>query len=366
MKNQNSLEIALSGFAKNANMGEVDTAKLKETLKATVLKQTGTSNKDAPVISDEEFLVFLTVANKYQLNPFTSEIYAFPSKKGIIPIVGVDGWYSIINRQPTFQGFEFNYSEENITIEGAKICPTWCEAIIYRSDRTAPIKIREYLDEVYRPSTYQGPWQTHTKRMLRHKALIQCGRAAFGFSGLYDEDEGYRIVESQSNETTSSESPKKNFEDLKKSVQALNLNLRLHEDEAIVVGNTFQKDSLLKQLGFSKNYKNEYTTKVLVETKAVEAPKEIATPTLDFENTSSSNIPDIKIPPINNQDEFKDFLASLGLTVDIKTSVDGQTWARLAGNTEGLQAVITQLGFEEKKGMLVANISHLALKTIPL
>ncbi|OPB31163.1 hypothetical protein [Bartonella sp. AR 15-3] len=29
--------------------------------------------------------------------------------------------------------------------------------------------------------------------MLRHKAVIQCARYAFGFSGIYDEDEAERI-----------------------------------------------------------------------------------------------------------------------------------------------------------------------------
>jgi hypothetical protein len=30
-------------------------------------------------------------------------------------------------------------------------------------------------------------------RMLRHKAIIQCARIAFGFSGITDEDEGQVI-----------------------------------------------------------------------------------------------------------------------------------------------------------------------------
>ena len=33
--------------------------------------------------------------------------------------------------------------------------------------------------------------------MLRHKALIQCARVAFGFSGIYDEDEARRIDDCQ-------------------------------------------------------------------------------------------------------------------------------------------------------------------------
>ena len=31
--------------------------------------------------------------------------------------------------------------------------------------------------------------------MLRHKAMIQAARYAFGFSGIYDEDEGAKIAE---------------------------------------------------------------------------------------------------------------------------------------------------------------------------
>src|SRR3546814_13100104 len=41
------------------------------------------------------------------------------------------------------------------------------------------------------------PWQSHPRRMLRHKATIQCARLAFGFGGIYDQDEAERIVESR-------------------------------------------------------------------------------------------------------------------------------------------------------------------------
>ena len=33
--------------------------------------------------------------------------------------------------------------------------------------------------------------------MLRHKSLIQCSRIAFGFIGIYDQDEAERIIEGQ-------------------------------------------------------------------------------------------------------------------------------------------------------------------------
>ena len=84
-------------------------------------------------------------------------------------------------------------------------CPEWIECVIYRKDRSRPTRIKEFIDEVYRlpvqgngqngPYTINGPWQTHTKRQLRHKGLIQCARVALGFSGLYDQDEAERIRE---------------------------------------------------------------------------------------------------------------------------------------------------------------------------
>ena len=40
-----------------------------------------------------------------------------------------------------------------------------------------------------------GPWQSHPRRMLRHKAMIQCARLAFGYGGIYDQDEAERITE---------------------------------------------------------------------------------------------------------------------------------------------------------------------------
>jgi hypothetical protein len=68
-----------------------------------------------------------------------------------------------------------------------------CACIIHRKDRGHPIRVTEYMSECKRPNV--GPWQSHPRRMLRHKAMIQCARLAFGYSGIYDQDEAERIVE---------------------------------------------------------------------------------------------------------------------------------------------------------------------------
>jgi len=130
--------------------------------------------------SDAQMTALMVVANQYGLNPWTKEIYAFPDKNnGIVPVVGVDGWARIINTHQQFDGMDFETTDEG------------CTCTIYRKDRSHPIKITEYMSECKRDV---GPWKSHPRRMLRHKAMIQCARLAFGYVGIYDADEAERII----------------------------------------------------------------------------------------------------------------------------------------------------------------------------
>lgn len=185
-------EKRVSLVQKMAARFSVDPAKMMNTLKATAFKV-----KDGAV-TDEQMMALLVVADQYGLNPWTKEIYAFPDKKnGIVPVIGVDGWSRIINENPNFNGLDFRQSDNIVTPEGGKPCPEWMEVVIYRKDRDNPTIVREYLDEVYQPprNGYAGPWQSHTKRFLRHKTLIQGARLAFGYVGIFDQDEAERIID---------------------------------------------------------------------------------------------------------------------------------------------------------------------------
>lgn len=157
---------------------------LKNTLLQTVFKKA----------TDEEFTALVIVANAYGLNPLTKEIYAFPAKGGgIVPVVSIDGWLRIMNEHPQFDGIEF----EDIPDQNGKLIAV--EAVIWRKDRTRPIKVTEYLDECQQGTE---PWKKMPARMLRHKATIQCARYAFGFAGIYDEEEGSAIGEISLSGTT--------------------------------------------------------------------------------------------------------------------------------------------------------------------
>lgn len=151
-----------------------DGSDLVATLKATAFKGQ---------VTDAQMAALLIVANQYGLSPWTKEIYAFPDKNnGIVPVVGVDGWARIINSHPQYDGVEFEQDGDS------------CTCILYRKDRGHPTRVTEYMVECRRANV--GPWTSHPYRMLRHKAMIQCARLAFGFVGIYEQDEAERIVES--------------------------------------------------------------------------------------------------------------------------------------------------------------------------
>ena len=172
---------ATSVLVRMAGKYGVDADKMLMTLKATAFRGD---------VSNEQMMALLVVADQYDLNPWTKEIFAFPDRNnGIVPVVGVDGWSRIINSNPQFDGMDFVDGPL-----GKHSIPEWIECVIHRKDRSHPIRLREYFEEVYRDV---GPWKSHPRRMLRHKAMIQCARLAFGFVGIYDQDEGERIIEVQ-------------------------------------------------------------------------------------------------------------------------------------------------------------------------
>lgn len=159
-----------------ASRVQVEPAKLLNSLKDTVFKGA----------SESELLALVVVANEYGLNPFVREIYAFPDRKrgGIVPLVPIDGWVSIVSRQPAFDGVEFAFEF------GEDGKPVACTCTMHLKGKGRPVVVTEYLEECYRNT---DPWNNMPRRMLRHKAYMQAARLAFGLSGIHDADEAIDI-----------------------------------------------------------------------------------------------------------------------------------------------------------------------------
>ncbi len=177
-RNQNQVVTKPKALEVMAGRLNIEPAKLTEALRKTVFK-------DA---NDSEFLALVVISNEYGLNPFLKQIHAFKNKHGVVcPVVGVDGWIKIVNDHPLFDGMKIVNNDDDDGKPVSKTC------IIYKKGSSHPVEIEERFSECYRNT---DPWNGMPHRMLRHKALMQCARVAFGLTGVTDEEEAIDIQSS--------------------------------------------------------------------------------------------------------------------------------------------------------------------------
>lgn len=166
----------IDGLARHFDM---DKAGFLQVMKATIMKGANVSNED--------IAAFCLVAKEHGLNPFTKEIFAFPTGGAIQPIVSVDGWMKLINSHPDFDGMDFVDVRD-----GEKLISITCR--MYRKGRSHPVQVTEYMAECVRAT---ATWKQWPARMLRHKAAIQAARYAFGFAGIMEPDEAERMTDAR-------------------------------------------------------------------------------------------------------------------------------------------------------------------------
>ncbi|WP_022708940.1 recombinase RecT [Bartonella bovis] len=224
-------------------------------------------------ISNAEFLVFVYLAKKYGLDPLNKEIYALPKRGGgIIATVSVDGWLKIINSHPNLDGMDI---KENYDNEGNLFSVT---CTIHLKDKKYPFTINEYLKECKRNTE---PWNQCPTRMLRHKAVIQCARYAFGLSGIYDEDEADRINETRINEVNHNPQNEKVSDEALAQIKELIKQTKTEETKVL----SFAKVSNLTEMSQEKgqivleHLKKRQCLQINKEQQALPSPKQPNTPT---------------------------------------------------------------------------------------
>lgn len=139
-------------------------------------------NMFAAGCTDNEFAVFLELANKYQLDPFARQIWAvkYGNKPAQI-FAGRDGFLNIAHRSGKFDGFgepEFIYDDKGEVVA--------VKATVYRKDAAHPFVQYAWMKE---DNLKQGVWLTRPNTMLLKVAETRALRHAFSISGLYSEDE---------------------------------------------------------------------------------------------------------------------------------------------------------------------------------
>ena len=145
--------------------------------------------------SDDELKLFLHLASRYDLDPFTRQIWFIKYGDDALIFTGRDGFLHIAHRSGAFNGMQTQLREEPIGFEiryynrkEKKIevlkRPSQFVAVctVYRKDMSEPF-VCEVWESEY--STGQGLWPTKRRVMIQKVAEASTLRRAFDISGLY-------------------------------------------------------------------------------------------------------------------------------------------------------------------------------------
>ena len=145
--------------------------------------------------SDDELKLFLHLASRYDLDPFTRQIWFIKYGDDAHIFTGRDGFLHIAHRSGAFNGMQTQLREEPIGFEiryynrkEKKVevlkRPSQFVAVctVYRKDMTEPF-VCEVWESEY--STGQGLWPTKRRVMIQKVAEASTLRRAFDISGLY-------------------------------------------------------------------------------------------------------------------------------------------------------------------------------------
>lgn len=164
----------------------------------------------APGADDAELAVFLRIAQKYDLDPFTKQIYAIKNEKRpqdpAIIMVSRDGFLAIAERSGVFDGMHSGVVKEGDTFrpgrdeafheygaERGKILAAF--AYVYRTDRRYPSSFVAPWAEYGAPNTRdaQGkvktwsPWAKYPSALIVKVAEANALKRAFTVTGVSSE-----------------------------------------------------------------------------------------------------------------------------------------------------------------------------------
>lgn len=183
MESELALPPGIEQLAKTVELAPVDVFNVME---SQIFADKALRHKDGKV-RKVLFDLFVSVCNRYKLNPFVKEIHATVMGGKLVPIVGVDGFVTLARRTDPDARFEYVWHED----EAGTLRSVECYVKRFLHGEWVTVgQSREFMEECRGNSNIWNKWP---KRMLKHKALIQALREAFGFSGIYDPDEADRI-----------------------------------------------------------------------------------------------------------------------------------------------------------------------------
>ena len=134
-----------------------------------LLRQVWRTSKDQPPLTDAEMFMGMSLIARYGLDPIAKEVYLTRTSKGLVCIIGIDGWIKILDRTEGYDGFE---QQEKFDDKGELAC---VETRIYSKKRKRPTTYRGYAMEYRKVAGVVArdmPWHMLRLFSLRHAARL--------------------------------------------------------------------------------------------------------------------------------------------------------------------------------------------------
>jgi len=127
-------------------------------------------SKDQPELTDQELFSGISLIARYGLDPITKEVYVTRGTKGLMTIIGIDGFIKILDRTEGYDGFDQELFWNPVTRE-----LEWVETRIYSTRRSRPTVYRAFATEYSKISglvAKQIPWHMLRLFSLRHATRL--------------------------------------------------------------------------------------------------------------------------------------------------------------------------------------------------
>lgn len=135
-----------------------------------LLRNVWKTSKGQPDLTNDEMFIGMSLVARYDLDPIAREVYVTRSSKGLMTIIGIDGYIKILDRTEGYDGFE---QELGWSKNGEKV--EWVETRIFSKTRSHPTTYRAFAKEYDRISgmvAKQLPWHMLRLFSLRHATRL--------------------------------------------------------------------------------------------------------------------------------------------------------------------------------------------------
>ena len=135
-----------------------------------LLRNVWKTSKGEQELTDQEMFQGLSMIARFGLDPVAKEVYVTRSSKGLMTIIGIDGFVKILDRTDGYDGFEqeLGWSQDGKALE-------WVETIIHSTKRTHPTRYKAFAEEYGKLSGIVAksiPWHMLRLFSLRHATRL--------------------------------------------------------------------------------------------------------------------------------------------------------------------------------------------------